>query len=189
MFSNFCEELPGFHPVISVLHRPLSTKQKTRTRSSQRDWEERTNHRAWYMRLLSISGKRNNTFFPVFYTHFYKNRRRRNSIWPKNCKSRNKLTNKQTHLVKGFVVVSFSGRSGTRYHYLKPHPVVRQGLGAIVWFLSFDGRSGTRYRSLKPHLVVSQGLVTIIWFSFSDRSGTRCHYLRPRTFLNKESCV
>ena len=88
------------------------------------------------------------------------------SIWQKNCKSRpNKLNNIQTHLIKGFVIISFSGKPGSRYHYLKPHPVVSQALVAIVWFPSYDGRSGSRYRRLTPsHLVVRQALVTIIWY-------------------------
>jgi len=76
--SGGSEELPGFHPVISVLHRPHSTEQQTRTRSSQQAWKERTNHRARYKRSLSISGKRNNDPFPIFYPHFYKNLQRRN---------------------------------------------------------------------------------------------------------------
>ena len=51
------EELPGFHPVISVLHRPHSTKRQMRARFSQQAWKERTNHRTRYTRSLSISGK------------------------------------------------------------------------------------------------------------------------------------
>ena len=119
---DITEELPGFHPVISVLHRPHSTKRQTRARFNQQAWKERTNHRTRYTRSLSISGKaKHDLFSHSILTFIYTPKTTRSSFCTKNIEVK-----KYTLILQAGAYYLFlaSRCASIRYLQLKPRKVL-----------------------------------------------------------------